>query len=1280
MATIVTKNSSTASAVPTTSDLVQGELAVNVTDKRIFTENASTQIVELGTNPSTITTATATVTGTLTANGTFASNNAVITGGSINSTPIGATTPSTVRGSTVTATTGFVGGLTGNVTGNLTGNVTGNVVGNLTGNVTGNVTASTGTTTLNNLVVNGTADFTNTKLTNITTPTLDSDAANKGYVDATVAAVIDSAPAALDTLNELAAALGDDANFSATVTTALATKLPLAGGTMTGAIAMGTSKITGLGDPTASQDAATKTYVDTADATKLNLSGGTMSGAIAMGTNKITGLGDPTLAQDAATKAYTDSILGSATSAAASAAAAATSESNAATSASNAATSETNALNSANAAASSYDQFDDRYLGDKASDPTLDNDGNALLTGALYFNTTTDVMRVYTGSAWQDVAISTNSPTFTGTVTADGLSLGDNEKATFGNSNDLEIYHDGSSSFISDQGTGNLRLLAQNFVLADPTNTEAMIVAFPNSSVDIYYDNSKKLETTATGIDVTGTVVSDAIQVDTDSGIVLKDGADSRTLTFKIDAGTGRYQASGSADHYFTTTDSNLSRFYIANNGDISFYEDTGTTPKFFWDASAESLGIGTTDIDGQLTLEGTTTSSGDANFNLAVNDTTSVAQGVGGGILFRGMWGGSNPTGGGFIQTEKSNATSGNFAFDLVLGSRANGDVPTERLRIDSSGNVGIGTSSPSTALSGTATVLEIANVNVASVKLSNTGAGAKWELASVNDGSFRIYDDDAEKLRIDSSGNVGIGTSSPAYTLDVDGDVRFYDSSSSSANYYFEADHYCQINITGDKDASAGGPYNTAITANGSNGDLELKTNNLRRVVIDQSGNVGIGTTSPSSFYAGAQNLVVGSGSGESGMTIYSSATNYGNIYFADGTSGSAPYAGYIEYNHTNNFFRFGANAAERMRIDSSGNLLVGTTNPDVSFGATTGSSLQSSGQTHHSSSGTSLILNRTASDGNLVDFRKGGTTVGSIGTSGGALQVSGNTNSGLQFNSSAFVPMQNGATIDAAIDLGSSARRFKDLYLSGGVLADTLTFKNLAGTERMRIDSSGNLLVGKTSVDNTTAGHRLDSSGFMSHVRDGNAVALYNRLTSDGSIVEFRKDGTTVGSIGISGSNIYIAGSSTYPTGIRFYNAGMNPCDNTGAYVDNAKDVGASNVRWDDIYATNGTIQTSDRNEKQDIDSLSDAETRVAVACKGLLRKFRWKSAVEENGDDARIHFGIIAQDLQAAFTAEGLDAGRYAMFIHSTWTDEETGEERSRMGVRYSELLAFIIAAL
>jgi hypothetical protein len=156
------------------------------------------------------------------------------------------------------------------------------------------------------------------------------------------------------------------------------------------------------------------------------------------------------------------------------------------------------------------------------------------------------------------------------------------------------------------------------------------------------------------------------------------------------------------------------------------------------------------------------------------------------------------------------------------------------------------------------------------------------------------------------------------------------------------------------------------------------------------------------------------------------------------------------------------------------------------------------------------------------------------------------------------------------------------------------------------------------------------------------------------------------------------MYIDGASSR-TGIYFATSSWTPRIN-GANVDNQVDLGGITNRFDDIYATNGTIQTSDRNEKQDIEELSEAEQRVAVACKGLLRKFRWKDAVEEKGDDARIHFGIIAQDLQDAFEAEGLDAGRYAMFISSTWTDEETGEERSRMGVRYPQLLAFIIAAI
>lgn len=179
-----------------------------------------------------------------------------------------------------------------------------------------------------------------------------------------------------------------------------------------------------------------------------------------------------------------------------------------------------------------------------------------------------------------------------------------------------------------------------------------------------------------------------------------------------------------------------------------------------------------------------------------------------------------------------------------------------------------------------------------------------------------------------------------------------------------------------------------------------------------------------------------------------------------------------------------------------------------------------------------------------------------------------------------------------------------------------------------------------------------------------------------------------------------------------------------------TDGGQDFGSSFLRWEDIYATNTTIQSSDRELKQDIEELSEAETRVAQACKGLLRKYRWKSSVEEKGDEARIHFGIIAQDLEAAFAAEGLDAGRYGMFVKNTWwtadrvipaveaveaveavydeegnivspaveavesqpektvTDifnnsedaPEGATEVTQRGVRYSELLAFIIAAI
>ena len=113
--------------------------------------------------------------------------------------------------------------------------------------------------------------------------------------------------------------------------------------------------------------------------------------------------------------------------------------------------------------------------------------------------------------------------------------------------------------------------------------------------------------------------------------------------------------------------------------------------------------------------------------------------------------------------------------------------------------------------------------------------------------------------------------------------------------------------------------------------------------------------------------------------------------------------------------------------------------------------------------------------------------------------------------------------------------------------------------------------------------------------------------------------------------------------------------------------------------EVFATVGTINTSDQNEKRDIRDITDAEFRVAQKLKSKLKAFRFNSAYEEKGEEARVHFGIMAQDIQTSFEEEGLDANTYAMFCSNTWTDED-GTEKTVLGVRYSELLAFIISAI
>jgi len=145
-----------------------------------------------------------------------------------------------------------------------------------------------------------------------------------------------------------------------------------------------------------------------------------------------------------------------------------------------------------------------------------------------------------------------------------------------------------------------------------------------------------------------------------------------------------------------------------------------------------------------------------------------------------------------------------------------------------------------------------------------------------------------------------------------------------------------------------------------------------------------------------------------------------------------------------------------------------------------------------------------------------------------------------------------------------------------------------------------------------------------------------------------------------------------------------------------TDNYLTLGDNVHRWTSVWAVNGTIQTSDKNEKQQIASLTTAEQAVAKTLKGLIKTFKFNDAVKLKGENARIHSGIIAQDVQSAFIAQGLDPTKYGVFCSDTWyevdgkaedkngvrytKDTPNAIEIIRQGVRYDELFAFIIAGL
>ena len=565
----------------------------------------------------------------------------------------------------------------------------------------------------------------------------------------------------------------------------------------------------------------------------------------------------------------------------------------------------------------------------------------------------------------------------------------DNVKAQFGNSSDLQIFHDGSNSYINDIGSGDLILTTNASSVQINKSTGVNLAKFiVDGSVELYFNSSKKFETTSTGVTVTGNVLASGYLVGnttqynpTGGGVTLEtlaSGTNSRLNSVISNQNSGSSASAAlvlaTYGHDFFvkgTSAAGGSKLTLGFNTN-DFLTLTSSSATF-----PGNVGIGTTSPTEKLEINGNLKISSIGNGNSASSYD----------LLFYGTTSSGQQTDQAAIHSSPgtANSNSGNLIFETSNSSNA----LAERMRIDGVGNVGIGTTSP-------ASKLHINNPTGAAAMLIEGAGGYSGGInfrsnPSVSQG-YILYDfantmgfgvANSEKMRILANGNIGIGTTSPTEKLHVVGNIRtnstqgyygsFLQAISSTglkignddfSGYAFFSDNSNigigttsptqKLHVDGNALVSAEKYYYTAGTGAGfgsdSSGNFKIRQNDAD-LIFGSGNNIGIGVTSPlaklhvRSAFAGsftydtsADDFIVESNA-NGGLTIATASANTGRIIFA---SPNDPTGAELSYNSSGSLMKIGTtggggilalqsgNGVEAMRILANGNIGIGTASP--------------------------------------------------------------------------------------------------------------------------------------------------------------------------------------------------------------------------------------------------------------------------------------------------------------------------------------------------------------